>query len=290
MRLGVLFATFAAIGFSCKAILIKLAYPYGIDALSLLVLRLGFSAPVFAVIAYTERRGRPPLVRRDAIGVAALGLIGFYLSALFDFAGLQYISAGLERVILFSYPTFVVLLSAVVLGKRPGRRELGAMALTYAGIAVSFGHDLGGTASGSSTWLGALFVLGSAISYSIYLVAGGQLIVRIGAARLMASSMLWSALAVGVHFAAARPLAALVQPWQVYALAAAMAVFATILPSLMVGAAIARIGSARFGLIGCIGPVATIFMAWLFLDEAVGVSQLAGAALVVGGVVVVSRK
>ncbi|MBL8481989.1 MAG: DMT family transporter [Rhodocyclaceae bacterium] len=289
MRLGVIFAALAAIGFSFKAILIKLAYPYGVDALTLLALRMGFSAPVFGLIAFAERRGRPPLGLRDLLYVAGLGMFGFYLSALLDFAGLQYISAGLERVILFSYPTFVVLLSALLLNKRPGRRELLAMALTYAGIAASFGHDLAG-AGGPDTWRGALYVLASALTYSIYLIASGQIIGRIGASRLMASSMLWSALAVALQFAATKPMSALVLPWQVYGLAAAMAVFATVLPSLMVGAAIARIGSARFGLIGCIGPVATIFLAWLFLGEAVGLSQLAGAALVVAGVVVVSRK
>lgn len=288
-RLGVLLAALAAIGFSFKAILIKLAYPYGVDAVTLLTLRMLFSAPVYAVVLWRERVRAPlTLSRTQAWQIAGLGVVGYYAASLLDFLGLQYISAGLERVVLFAYPTLVVLLSALFLGKRIGRREGVALLVSYLGIAASFAHDVRFSGDAAGVWLGGALVLGSALTYAIYLIGNGQLVARVGAMRLTAQAMLWSAAAIFVQFLLTRPLTALVLPWPVYGYAIAMALFSTVLPTFMTTLAIRRIGSARFGLIGAIGPVATIFLgAWL-LDEHITTLQLAGAALVMAGVLLVS--
>lgn len=289
-RLGIVLALLSAVGFSFKAILIKLAYPYGVDAVTLLTLRMLFSAPVYAVVLWRENVRRPaPVTRLQFWQIAGLGVVGYYGASLLDFLGLQYISAGLERVVLFAYPTLVVVLSALFLGKRIGRREGVALVLSYLGIAASFIHDIRFAGDASKVWLGGALVLGSALTYAIYLIGNGQLVARVGAARLTAQAMLWSAAAIFVQFLLSRPLSALLLPWPVYAYAIAMALFSTVLPTFMTSMAIRRIGSARFGLIGAVGPVATIFLgAWL-LGERVTLLQLAGAALVMAGVVLVSR-
>src|SRR5512143_2737499 len=175
--LGVIFALLAAVGFSAKAILVKLAYLDHVDAVTLLALRMVFAVPVFIGVALWARQHHAaPLTRHEWLLVLVLGLIGYYLSSFLDFLGLEYISAGLERLILFLYPTLTVILSALVYRRAIGGKVLAAMALSYAGIALVFLHDQG--ANRGSVALGALMVFASTLTYSVYLVGAGHAIAR----------------------------------------------------------------------------------------------------------------
>jgi len=284
-------AALAAIGFSFKAILVKLAYPYGVDAITLLALRMIFSLPFFvALLASPMARGGVRLTGRDAATLLALGILGYYLSSFLDFLGLQYISAGLERLILFLYPTLVVLLSALLFRKPVTRRAVLALLLCYAGIGLAVLHDVHIVTDQAQVWLGAALVFGSAVSYALYLIGNGQAVARIGAARLTAWASIVACVACIAQFLLMRPWSALVLPWQVYGLSVAMALFSTVLPVYLVSEAIRRIGAGPASLIGSLGPVVTIFLGWLMLDERISAYQLAGAALVMSGVVIISQK
>jgi drug/metabolite transporter (DMT)-like permease len=285
--LGAAFAALAAVGFSGKAILVKLAYGSEVDAVTLLALRMAFSAPVFLTIAlWSHGKGRAErLERRDWLAVLGLGLIGYYLSSLLDFTGLEYISAGLERLILFLYPTMVVILTAVIFNHPIGRRETLALALSYAGIALVFLHDVGVSREG--VLVGGALVFASTLSYSIYLVGAGHAIARLGATRFTAYAMVVACCATLAQFALTHPVSALHVPVRVYWLGASMAAFSTVLPVFLLSAGIRRIGSRHTSLIGSIGPIATIAMAHVFLGEGVSVQQLAGSMLVLSGVLVI---
>lgn len=284
---GVLFALLAAVGFSAKAILVKLAYLERVDAVTLLALRMVFSVPFFVAVAIWARaRHSEALQRSDWYLVVVLGLIGYYLSSFLDFLGLQYISAGLERLILFLYPTMTVLLSALLYRQAIGRKVMAAMALSYAGIALVFVHDAG--VNQGSILLGAVLVFASTLSYSTYLVGAGHAIARIGATRFTAYAMIVASAASLLQFAVTRPLAALELPVRVYQLSIAMAIFSTVLPVFLLSYSIRRIGSGSASLIGSIGPVSTIYMAYVFLGEGVSWLQIAGSVLVLAGVIIIS--
>lgn len=290
--LGVVFALLAALGFSAKAILVKLAYLDNVDAVTLLALRMMFSLPIFACVAvWAKRQHAEPLSTHDRMLVLVLGLIGYYLSSFLDFLGLQYISAGLERLILFLYPTMTVLLSALVYKRAIGRKIIAAMALCYAGIVLVFFHDLGLHDAGirqGVILLGASLVFASTLSYAVYLVGAGHAIARIGAARFTAYAMVVACVASLLQFGAMRPMSALDLPLRVYELSIAMAIFSTVLPAFLLSHAIRRIGSGSASLIGTVGPVSTIYMAHVFLNESISPLQIAGASLVLVGVLTIS--
>ncbi|HEX8964391.1 MAG TPA: DMT family transporter [Rhodocyclaceae bacterium] len=289
--LGFSLALVAAFGFSVKAILIKLAYAsYPVAAVTLLALRMAFALPVFAWIGLRESRGAPPLARKDWAALLVLGCLGYYGASIFDFVGLQYITAGLERLILFTYPTLTILISALAFGTAIGRREWAALALCYLGIAAAFAHDLGVNVDSEAVWIGGGFVFASSLSYAVYLAGSARMISRLGAARFTALAMLVSTGATLVHFLVTQPLSELVQPLPVYGYGFAMAVLSTLIPVFAQSAAIRRIGAGRAALIGTIGPLITIALGWWLLGEAMSVSQWIGAGLVVAGVVIVGRR
>jgi drug/metabolite transporter (DMT)-like permease len=284
---GVVFALLAAVGFSAKAILVKLAYLDHVDAVTLLALRMALSVPFFIGVAlWARRQHAEPLSRHDRILVVLLGLVGYYLSSFLDFLGLQYISAGLERLILFLYPTLTVILSALLYRRAIARTVMVAMSVCYAGMALVFFHDVGTMQGG--VVLGASLVFASTLSYSIYLVGAGHAIARIGAARFTAYAMIVATAASLLQFAFTHPVHALRVSARVYELAMAMAIISTLLPVFLLSHAIRRIGSGNTSLIGSVGPVSTVLMAYVFLQEALSPSQIAGAALVLTGVLVVS--
>jgi drug/metabolite transporter (DMT)-like permease len=286
--LGVIFALLAAVGFSAKAILVKLAYLGNVDAVTLLALRMVFAAPFFIGVAIWARRHHAaPMDAHDRLLVVGLGLVGYYLSSYLDFLGLQYITAGLERLILFLYPTMTVILAAVIFKQRITRKVLAAMALSYAGIALVFLHDVGVSQS-DVVLIGAALVFASTLSYSIYLVGAGHAIARIGALRFTAYASLVASAACVLQFLVMRPWSALELPLQVYEYAIAMAVFSTVLPVFLLSFAIHRIGSGSTSLIGTVGPVSTIYMAYVFLGENVSLLQIVGSALVLTGVLIIS--
>ncbi len=289
-RIGVALAVVAALGFSFKAILVKLAYPYGVDPVSLLALRMAFALPVFLWVGFSASKNAPALSRRDWLAVALLGVLGYYGASILDFLGLKYISAGLERLILFTYPTLTLLFGVVLHGRAISRREGLALGLCYAGIAAAFVHDLQFAGDTAVVWIGGGFVFASSVSYALYLSGSAGMIAKLGAARFTALAMLVSTAATGGHFLATQPLAALVQPWPVYALGAAMGLFCTVLPVFAQSAAIRRVGSGQAALVGMVGPLLTIVFAWLLLDEGFSAAQMIGVALVIAGVAAVSRR
>ena len=290
-RLGVTFAIISALGFSFKAILVKLAYAVPqaqpVDSVTLLALRMAFSLPFFAWVGWSASRKLAPLQARDWLTVLALGLLGYYGASILDFMGLQYISASLERLILFTYPLLTILIGVFFFGKRLGWPEGAALLLSYAGIGLAFAHDLHLAADMRTVLLGSALVLGSALSYAFYQAGSEPAIARLGAMRFSALALLVSTFATLAHFAATQPLAALQQPLPVYGHALGMAVFSTVLPVLMTSAAIRHIGAGRTALVGSLGPVMTIFFSAWLLGEALSWWQLGGAALVLSGVLLI---
>jgi drug/metabolite transporter (DMT)-like permease len=291
--LGVFFALFAAIGFSAKAILIKLAYLEHVDAITLLALRMVFAVPFFVFVAiWIKRRDAEALGKKDWIVVLVLGLLGYYLSSFLDFLGLLYVTAGLERLILFLYPTLTVILSALIYKRPIGRKVLAALALSYAGIVLVFFHDIGLSENNTAlnradVILGSLLVFGSALSYSSYLVGAGHSIARIGATRFTAYASIVASIASILQFLATHPLTSLQVSVKAYELSVAMALFSTVLPVFLLSYAIHHIGPSRSSLIGSVGPVATIALAYFFLGEAVSLLQVSGTLLVLAGVVTI---
>jgi drug/metabolite transporter (DMT)-like permease len=221
--------------------------------------------------------------------LVGLGFVGYYLSSLLDFMGLQYVTASLERLVLFLYPTIVVVLSAIFLAKPVTRRAVAALVLSYAGIALAVWHDVRITGDAPTIALGSALVFASAVGYAIYLVGAGGIIARLGSSRFIAAAMLASTVFITVQFALTRPLEALALPVSVQALALAMAIFSTVLPTWMIAESIRRIGANTASLIGSLGPVFTIGLGALMLGEAVNLLQLVGVALVLAGVMLVSR-
>jgi drug/metabolite transporter (DMT)-like permease len=287
--LGAGFAALAAIGFSAKAVMVKLAYVDRVDALTLLTLRMAFSAPIFLGVALwtSKPRGEVTLQGQDWLAVLALGFIGYYLASLLDFMGLEYVSAGLERLILFLYPSLVVLLSAALFRRRIGRLEVAALALSYAGIALVYLHD---THGGGNIPFGAALVFAATLSYSLYLIGAGHSISRLGATRFTAYAMTVACGATFLQFLVTHPLSALALPSRVYGLGFAMAMLSTVVPVFMLSAGIRLIGSGRTALIGSIGPVSTLILAHWVLGETLSPEQLAGSALVLIGVLAISAK
>ncbi len=293
-HIGIALAVLAALGFSFKAIFVKLAYAVlqavPVDAVSLLALRMVFSLPVFVCVGFQASRHLPPLGRRDWLWVVSLGLLGYYGASVLDFMGLRHITASLERLILFTYPTLTILIGVCFLGKTASRKEMAALLLSYAGIGLAFAHDLQIAGDTRTVLVGAAFVFASAVSYAFYQAGSEPAIRRLGAARFTALAMLVSTLATVLHLLATQPVAALVQPAPVYLYALGMALFSTVLPVFMTSSAIRRIGASRTVLIGTLGPVLTIFFGCWLLDEPLSLPQLAGAGLVLAGVLLVSRR
>lgn len=288
---GAIVAFTAAVFFSTKAIFVKLTYLHGADAISSLALRMVMALPFLLVAGwYSTRGGARPLSRADWKNVLLLGFVGYYLSSLLDFLGLQYITASLERLILFLYPTIVALMSWAFLKKPIGAKGIAALALSYAGIAISFIRDLQHTGDVTTVLIGGGFVFACTITYAIYIVGSGEMVGRIGALRFAAYATTVAAICSLIQFALTRPFSALILPWQVYAYALGMAVIATVLPVIMTAKAIHMIGAPKVAIIAAIGPVATILLAWRFLGEPIGWEQLAGAALVMSGVLLISVK
>lgn len=286
--LGIGLAMAGSILFSAKAVVIKLAYRYGVDATSLIALRMVFALPFFAVVYVWSSRGRPKLAASDHYRLVLIGLLGYYAASYLDFLGLQYITAALERLILYLNPTLVLLISALVLGKRLTRSDGLSLALAYGGIVAVFWHDV--NFAGDGVALGALLIFASAVCYAIYLVMAGELVRRLGAIRLTAYAMLVSTAAVVAQFFALNPVSALVLPYEVYWLSLFNAVFCTVLPVFAIMLAVEKVGAGNAALASMIGPVSTIGLAWLVLGESVSGWQLVGTALVLAGIAVLSRQ
>ena len=288
-RLGLICLLSGAVLFSCKAILIKLAYRYGVSSISFLGLRMAFSVPLFLLVGFLRRKdsaARPPIETRDLLTVIVLGCFGYYLASYTDFLGLQYIQAGMERVILFTYPTLVLLLQRLVFKTAIRPVQWVATLLCYLGIAVAFsGSDL--SLEGEFV-KGASLVFLSAFLYSLYVIGSGRLAPKLGNVRFTTAALLTAGTCVLAHvFLSGAPLLGLAP--QVYVYGLLTAIFCTVIPSYLVTAGIQRLGAGDAAIIGAVGPVATIVLEYFVLGEHLNAAQGVGAALIIAGVVLIGR-
>ena len=284
---GLMLATLGAMAFSGKAIIVKLAYRHGVDAVTLIMYRMLFALPIFAVMAWWASRGKPALTRQDGWGIIGLGFTGYYLASFLDFAGLSYISASLERLILYLNPTLVVLMGLVLYKRHISRRQALGMAISYCGVLLVFGHEI--KLEGADAALGALLVLGSAVSYAIYLSFSGEMVKRLGSLRLVGLATLVACLFCIAQFLILRPLSAAWVAPEVIWLSILNATLCTAAPVLMVMMAIERIGASLAAQTGMVGPMSTIAMGALLLGEPFTLWVAGGTALVLAGILVFSR-
>ncbi len=276
-----------SVAFSGKAIIVKLAYRHGVDPITLIMLRMLFALPIFVLMAWWASRGKPSLTGKDWLGVLGLGFTGYYFASFLDFAGLQYISASLERLILYLNPTLVLFLSLLLYGKRFTLRQMLGMVISYAGVVLVFGHEI--TAQGSDAAWGALLVFLSATFYSLYLVYSGEIVRRLGSIRLVGLASTVACLCCILQFVLLRPLTLEHVAPEVMWLSLINATVCTVAPVLMVMMAIERIGASMTAQTGMIGPISTILMGVLILDEPVTVWLAAGTVLVLAGIYVFTR-
>jgi drug/metabolite transporter (DMT)-like permease len=290
--IGVACVLIGSIGFSGKAVIVKLAYQDPVDVMTLLALRMMCALPFFVAMAmWSGFSGvEKKLSRNDWLAIIGLGFIGYYLSSYLDFAGLQYISAGLARLILYLYPTLVLILSALFLGQAIRKRHMLSLALSYGGIVLVFYEQMGIDGDHHALLLGGGLVFASAVTYAIYLLAGSRVVLKLGSVRFTAYASIAACAFVIAHFMITHGPSALAVPRQVYWLAIVMAVFSTVLPLWLMAEGLRRIGANQAALVGCIGPLSTIVFARIFLGEPISAAQLLGAVLVLAGVLIISVK
>ena len=284
---GLLLAAAGSIAFSGKAIIVKLAYLHGVDAITLVMLRMLFALPFFIAMAWWAGRHQAPLTRNDWLGVLGLGFLGYYLSSYLDFLGLQYISASFERLILYLNPTLVLVLGWVLYKRKITYRQGMAMALSYSGVLLVFGHEV--SLVGDNIALGAILVFGSAITYAIYLTYSGELVQRLGSLRLAGLATTVACFFCILQFVLLKPVAALNVAPEVIWLSMLNATVCTVLPVLLIMMAIERIGPGLTSQIGMIGPLSTLTMGAFFLNETFNLWILMGTVLVLGGVFWVTK-
>jgi drug/metabolite transporter (DMT)-like permease len=286
---GLTMALAGSIAFSGKAIIVKLAYRYNVDAVTLLMLRMLFALPFFVAMAWWASRDKAALSRRDWLGVLGLGVSGYYLASFLDFAGLQYITASLERLILYLNPTLVMGLGWLLYRKTFTRRQAAGMAVSYVGVLLVFGHEV--RLEGANVALGALLVLASAVSYAVYMVYSGELVKRVGSLRLVGLATTVACVCCIAQFIVLRPVATgLAVAPQVVWLSILNASLCTAVPVLLVMMAIERIGPAVVAQSGMVGPMSTILMGVVILGEPFTAWIAAGSVLVISGVFVFSSK
>jgi drug/metabolite transporter (DMT)-like permease len=284
---GLLLAAAGSIAFSGKAIIVKLAYRHGVDAITLVMFRMLFALPFFIAMAWWAGRCQAPLTRNDWLGVLGLGFSGYYLSSFLDFLGLQYISASFERLILYLNPTLVLVLGWVLYKRKITYRQGMAMAVSYSGVLLVFGHEV--SLVGENIALGAILVFGSAITYAIYLTYSGHLVQRLGSLRLAGLATTVACFFCIFQFVLLKPVAALDVVPEVIWLSMLNAIVCTVLPVLMIMMAIERIGPGLTSQIGMIGPLSTLTMGAFFLNETFNLWILMGTVLVLGGVFWVTK-
>lgn len=283
--IGILCVFIGTFCFASKGIFIKLAYQSGISAAPLLLLRMLFALPFYAATAlWLRTQNLAPLQKGDGWKITGLGLLSYYVSSLLDFMGLEYISAGLERIILYVYPTLVLLMLAFWKKEKINRQTQLALAIAYCGMLLVFVQDLRLTSDWDLTLFGAGLVMLSTISFALFVVLAGDMIGKVGPSRFTAYAMLSACAGVITHGITLSDLAELQQPNQVYVLALLLAFFCTVIPSFLMNKGISLIGSGKTAVLGSIGPVITLFLGALILHEHITLVQLLGAGLVIGGV------
>lgn len=284
---GILLSGAGAIAFSGKAIVVKLSYRYGVDAVTVIMYRMLFSLPLFLLVSWWSGRGKPPLTAADWKILFGLGFSGYYLASFLDFAGLQYITASLERLILYLNPTIVLIVGSLLLKTEVKPRQWAALAVGYLGVLLVFGHDV--TVSGPHVVLGSALVLGSAISYALYLVFSGEAVKRLGALRITGVATSIASVLCIAQFFVLRPVSAMQVAPEVIWLAVLNATLCTFLPVLAVMLALERVGAGVAAQVGMIGPLSTIILSVILLGEPVTVWMAAGTVLVLIGIGLLTR-
>lgn len=284
---GLSLAAGGAIAFSCKAIIAKLCYRYGVDGITTVMYRMLFAMPLFVALSWWSGRGKPPLAGRDWLALSGLGCCGYYLASTLDFVGLQYISASLERLILYLNPTIVLLAGMLLFKANVSARQWLALGVSYIGVLLVFGHDL---RASPNVALGTALVFGSAVSYAMYLVFSGELVRRLGALRITGlSTSIASVLCIGQFFIL-KPVSAMVVAPQVLWLSALNATLCTFVPVLMTMLALERIGAGITAQVGMIGPMSTILLSVVILGEPFNTWIAVGTGLVVSGVWLLAKR
>jgi len=278
---GILMAAVGSVLFSGKAILVKLCFGYGINPETLIALRMLMALPMFWAVYWWESRRKTmaPISWLDRGKLFFLGFLGYFLSSYIDFIGLQYISAGLERIVLYLTPTIVLVISHFLLHKPISRLQWYALIVGYVGVFVVFIQDASST--GIHAWYGMLLVFASACSYAIYLIGSGEMVRRIGSVRLVVYASSASAFFSILQSTIYNPSAMLEQVAQIYWLSLLNAGVCTVIPMLLIMVAINRIGSPLVAQAGIVGPVSTIFMGYLVLGEPITAVQIGGMLLVI---------
>ena len=289
IKSGVFVAIIGIVLFSAKAVMVKLAYQYGVSSIHLLLFRLGFSLPVYiGFILYYKPRKKETIKRSEYLWLLLFGFVGYYLASYFDFLGLQYIKAGLERIILFVYPTLVLFISRIFLKKKLKKKQLTAIFITYVGVVIAFWNEI--ELSESNLYFGIFLVFLSALAYASYLVGSGWLIPKFGVVLFTSYAMVVSTFCVVVHYLLTDRLSLVEYPKEVYLLGVLMAFVSTLIPSFLVSLAIKKLGASTFSILGSVGPISTIILANIFLNETVSGLQIFGSVIVIAGVVFVSKK
>lgn len=287
---GALITLMGAILFSTKAIIVKKAFAeVAVDALTLLTLRMFLSLPFYLAAAYISagKKGVNTLKPQQWLTVVMLGIFGYYLSSLFDFIGLQYISAGLERLILFLYPTFTVLINVFVFKQPFYKLQKIALLLTYTGIAIAYFGEAHIDNSNPKFYYGSLLILLCAVTYSIYIVGSGRIIPVIGTTKFTAYAMLSATIGIFIHFALRGNYHLLQSDSKLWWYGLLIAIVATVVPSFMLAEGLRRIGTNNVAIISAVGPVSTIVQAHIFLNEPVFFEQIIGTLLVIAGIVII---
>lgn len=290
---GFILTFLGSVLFSTKAVIVKKAFhDTHIDAVSLLAVRMAFSLPFYLGIAFFagKQKGDAPFTRRQWLLVAVLGLFGYYISSFLDFAGLQYVSAGLERLILFLYPTFTVIINAAVFKQKISRIQWLALVLTYTGIAIAYFGQLRVETLNTAFLMGSAFVFICAFTYAIYIVGSGRLIPQVGATRFTAYAMLAASMGVFVHFLLAGNYQLLHSGSTYWGYGILLAIIATVLPTFLISFGMKRIGANNVAIVSGIGPVSTILQAHFILGEPIFPAQIAGTLLVIAGVLLIGWK
>jgi drug/metabolite transporter (DMT)-like permease len=279
-----------AILFSSKGIFIKSAYAHGADSVTVLMLRMILALPFFITAGiWSAKNSSHRMTAQDWRAVIALGFVGYYLSSIMNFAGLQYISAGLERMVLYTYPSLVVIGGALFYKRRISRTTIISIVIAYLGIVIAYWGEGKQSGSPTQTSIGVALIFGSALTYSVFVLTSGYVIKRVGATRFTAYSMGTSCVLAITHYALAHSItdiASISKPVLFYG--GVLAIFGTVLPSFMLSTGIKRAGAERFAIIATIGPVMTLILAWAVLGEKLNAPQAIGFALTLGGGLIVS--
>ncbi len=284
---GVLIAIIGIVLFSAKAIMVKLAYQYGVSSIHLLLFRMLFALPFYFIIAKINKPLYPDEIKKsDYLWIVFFGFIGYYLASYFDFLGLKHIKAGLERIILFIYPTLVIIIGKIFLKEKISTKQIIAILITYFGVIITFWGEI--QYHGDHVLLGGILIFLSALTYASYLVGSGWLIPKFGVLVFTSYAMLVSTACVIIHYLITDRTSVFEYQYQVYVLGILMAIFSTVIPSFLVSLAIKKLGASNFSILGSIGPISTIILAYFFLEERLTFLQIIGAIIVIIGITIVS--